>query len=979
MSFLSTVCAILILGGQPGSAAWYQKQADDAIAKAQKSQKSEAMAVISEMRKVAESQASKNWQLWVDWKQGQCEYYLGDLRQSITTWEKIEIEKAFPLRHAVIRDLGDAHLESGNPGKALDYFQTAATMSAKFDPPERVSISLKLIQCHIGLSKNDEARKRLALQRKSLDAIKSETDAEPWVCLDARWNLLQSGMEVDARNPLRALVRLDATQKKLSAFPLSLEPIDLRFKCFIGLAADYWLVARFADAEAMLSMADKLVVSVKTERNLASLKNARAALLIEKATLEIEGDFRALRLIADLDKAQGYLESALGHLKKAGSGEDFLLSTIDSQLSLVHDLRGRVFVADNQPKRARIEFEAAKLQCEKCLKWRVGAFKAEHDLVLEARARHAWLELRLGNAKAARDEGVDALKRFDDSHKKDNLDRGQYLHLLVEAENQLGNIPAAIGFAQEHRRLVDDGLGTLIAGFSASEQIQFFRKWDTPGLNACLRLGIKRSGDPKAAAAAAEWLINGKAKLAEVLGTQVKAARNAERLMYVQYQKSVERQAFLMYGDPATDFQSLQREFLFEESTKRSIAESVAKKFAAPRWYTLADVRKNLRADEVYVGIYCLRPSDGAARTYHAWLVDRQGPVQTIDLGEAKAIEDLVSIFVHEQERIWAISPGEENRAELRLRRRCLEELSRRVLHPILKRADGKQRWIISPDGPLWNVPWSALLLPNHDYAIADLTFRYAVSGHDLVSDPTAKTEGEPLVLGDPWFNYPDSERQRLRKPGLDPLRLPWDRLENSRRECDLVLAILQDYKLKPSHAFGLVQKNQLTSLRKAPRILYLSTHAYSTLPSRMSVNDPLLTCGLAFAGWNYLPPASNASLPGMMTGAEVTSVDLAGTDLVVLASCAAGESELTYGQSPANLRHAFHLAGARSVVSALWGLNDRSTVDVMEPFMEAVCQAEVDKAKALREAQRQTIRYLRMYRGHSHPFYWAAFTLSGR
>jgi CHAT domain-containing protein len=82
----------------------------------------------------------------------------------------------------------------------------------------------------------------------------------------------------------------------------------------------------------------------------------------------------------------------------------------------------------------------------------------------------------------------------------------------------------------------------------------------------------------------------------------------------------------------------------------------------------------------------------------------------------------------------------------------------------------------------------------------------------------------------------------------------------------------------------------------------------------------PLLSCALAFAGWNYLPPGSDASLPGMMTGAEVLGIDLRGTELVVLASCAAGREELTYGQSPANLRHAFHLAGARAVVSALWG-----------------------------------------------------------
>jgi CHAT domain-containing protein len=159
---------------------------------------------------------------------------------------------------------------------------------------------------------------------------------------------------------------------------------------------------------------------------------------------------------------------------------------------------------------------------------------------------------------------------------------------------------------------------------------------------------------------------------------------------------------------------------------------------------------------------------------------------------------------------------------------------------------------------------------------------------------------------------------------------------------------------------------------------VYLSTQAYATLPGRVDVDDPLLSCALAFAGWNYLPPGGDASLPGMMTGTEVLGIDLRGTELVVLASCAAGREEPTYGQSPANLRHAFHLAGARAVVSALWGIDDRATLELMEPFMASICEPNADKAKALREAQQQSMRYLRMYRDHTHPFYWASFTISG-
>jgi CHAT domain-containing protein len=296
----------------------------------------------------------------------------------------------------------------------------------------------------------------------------------------------------------------------------------------------------------------------------------------------------------------------------------------------------------------------------------------------------------------------------------------------------------------------------------------------------------------------------------------------------------------------------------------------------------------------------------------------------------------------------------------------------------VLKIADNKKRWIISPDGQLWNIPWAALVLPDGRYAIDQVTFRYAVSGQDLVAPRGMPSLGEPLVLGDPFFNFPGTDQQRLRKPGVDPLRLPWDRLEYSRRECETVLAIMEDSKMKPNRLTGMMRKEQLLDLQKPPQLVYLSTHAFATMRANIDVDDPMMTCALAFAGWNYVPEAKEPSLPGMMTGAEVMGIDLRGTELVVLASCESSGDALSYGQSPANLRHAFHLAGARAVVSALWGINDRSTMELMEPFMESVCQRNPDKVGALRDAQHQLIRYLRTYRDHTHPYYWAGFTISG-
>ncbi|MEO7658856.1 MAG: CHAT domain-containing protein, partial [Pyrinomonadaceae bacterium] len=96
--------------------------------------------------------------------------------------------------------------------------------------------------------------------------------------------------------------------------------------------------------------------------------------------------------------------------------------------------------------------------------------------------------------------------------------------------------------------------------------------------------------------------------------------------------------------------------------------------------------------------------------------------------------------------------------------------------------------------------------------------------------------------------------------------------------------------------------------------------------------------------------------------------------DIVVLSACDTGMGKEVKGEGLVSLNNAFIQAGARTVISSLWKVDDTATQVLMTEFYRTLVSDRLTAAAALRNAQ------LKMYRDprFRSPFYWASFTAHG-
>jgi CHAT domain-containing protein len=134
----------------------------------------------------------------------------------------------------------------------------------------------------------------------------------------------------------------------------------------------------------------------------------------------------------------------------------------------------------------------------------------------------------------------------------------------------------------------------------------------------------------------------------------------------------------------------------------------------------------------------------------------------------------------------------------------------------------------------------------------------------------------------------------------------------------------------------------------------------------------------LALAGANHAHEYQADENEGLLTAEEVITLDLEGTDWVVLSACHSGLAEAWSREGTLGMRRAFDLAGARTVIASQWAVADDATREWMQALYTARARGASTSAAALQSASREILASRRKAGRSTHPFYWAAFSASG-
>ena len=379
----------------------------------------------------------------------------------------------------------------------------------------------------------------------------------------------------------------------------------------------------------------------------------------------------------------------------------------------------------------------------------------------------------------------------------------------------------------------------------------------------------------------------------------------------------------------------------------------------------LSDLTSLLKPNELFVDIGYY------GKNYYIFSVDKSGEVKFVKLNDKDSdrVNKTIKEFRADIDKIINATDANSSKA--------LKELYNIVItNGIGDRIDKFNSLIISTDGALRLLPFEALM-DGDKYLIENKRMRYTPSAKEFIRTHkfNIKDEGKDITMfSDPNYESKSGKSMEMvaDTPNVNKAVQTrsiknmgtFKRLRGFKKEEEVLQSSFNGVKL-----FSRENANEENILRvKSPKILHITTHGYFI--SDENITNPMLKSGVALSGANI--GIKQQTGEGLVNALKLSGLSLDGTDLVVLSACETGLVDIKDTSSVASLPKTFIQAGSKNVLMSLWSVDDNSTVELMKEFYTDTKGNEKKFNEVLRNAK------IKMIKEGKHPFYWAAFIMSG-
>jgi CHAT domain-containing protein len=535
-----------------------------------------------------------------------------------------------------------------------------------------------------------------------------------------------------------------------------------------------------------------------------------------------------------------------------------------------------------------------------------------------------------------------------------------------------------------------------------------YRRVDT-AVGLALSLG-RAKGDKEAAKYAIEMVLRRKGQVLDVLrGGRMSLRKRASaeekklfsRLAAVRAELAAATLAGPQ-GDP-TAFKAKLKTLGDEEQSLEAQVSAISRIYReAATPVSLAAVQAALPEGSVLLEMFRWKPVDVHARadvsrdeSYVVFIIEKHNQPQPFILSDARTVDKLVRDF---------------QKAVVKRDDPFVYDVGRRLGAVLLGRLESAlQKYkhvFIAPDGEANLVPFGALVDIKGKLYLQKYAFTYLSSGRDLIRLAAGRppSSGKTALFANPRYGERGgggSPRPGGRDlPPEDFARMRFPPLPGTQDEAEAIAKIIPGVEIWTDDQ---ATESAIKAVQ-SPSVLHIATHGFflspvpivtsqstrgleldpaapkppagakaAGAPKRLvgAADNPMLRSGLAFAGANAL---ASGDEDGILTALEASTLDLAGTDLVVLSACETGVGDVERGQGVFSLRRALVEAGAATQVMSLWEVDDDATKLLMSGYYEKLFKEGKGRTEGLREVQLSMIERKDL----AHPFYWAAFIVSG-